>query len=244
LRCNLVDNDSYMDNTGIMVPRVNATHPLLQYGGQTPYYWVFGGCPVPRDFAMVAVQGGGGGLWTASHQWQTTALNAVAGVYNTDPDNNGNANNQSGNPNRTLFMPYGYYAVRDAGFLLASDLDYGRYMVGQVLNNMLNNAADSPPDAAPPAAYVTRLDGNFPNPFNPKTTIKFSLASAEHVTLSVYDISGRLVSTLVNEPVAAGQHSADWSGTDFAGHKVASGVYFAKMNAGDYSATERMVMLK
>jgi hypothetical protein len=86
---------------------------------------------------------------------------------------------------------------------------------------------------------VTSLAQNYPNPFNAKTNISFSLAEAGNVSLNVYDITGRLVTTLVDGQMDAGQHVVAWDGSS-----VSSGVYFYKLTAGDYSATKSMNLLK
>lgn len=88
------------------------------------------------------------------------------------------------------------------------------------------------------------MHGSFPNPFNPKTTISFALGNNEQVNLAVYDISGRLVKTLVDSKMVAGDHEVVWNGKDSNGQRVASGVYLYKMTAGDFSSTDKMLMLK
>jgi len=94
----------------------------------------------------------------------------------------------------------------------------------------------------PPTA--NRLEPNFPNPFNPYTTIRFSLASPGHALLQVYDVSGRLVKTLVEGGLPAGDHSVRWRGLNHQGVGVASGVYFCRLTSGGYTATSRMVLLR
>ena len=89
------------------------------------------------------------------------------------------------------------------------------------------------------------LRQNAPNPFNPTTTIRFSVpAGARDVSLRVYDTSGRHVTTLVERPLEAGDHAAVWDGTDASGGRVASGVYLYRLEAGGHEAHGRMVLLK
>jgi hypothetical protein len=90
----------------------------------------------------------------------------------------------------------------------------------------------------------TRLQGNYPNPFNPETTIRFSVKEATPVTIEIYNTKGQLVKTLINEAKEAGNHSVVWNGKDNSGRSVSSGVYFYKMNAGKYSSTKKMIMMK
>jgi hypothetical protein len=83
------------------------------------------------------------------------------------------------------------------------------------------------------------LGQNFPNPFNPSTTIKFELAKSSMVTLSVFDILGRVVSVLVNERRNAGVHEVKFDGSN-----LASGVYFYRLQAGDFVQSKRLLILK
>jgi len=88
------------------------------------------------------------------------------------------------------------------------------------------------------------LGQNSPNPFNPTTTISFTLPERELVTLSIYDAAGKLVRTLVNEVRAYGKNQVTWDGRDNAGVAVGSGVYFYRLAAGKFSESKKMVMLK
>jgi hypothetical protein len=99
--------------------------------------------------------------------------------------------------------------------------------------------ADSP--AAPLSNYLAQ---NHPNPFNPVTTISFGLKSPDGVTLRIYDAAGRRVRTLIDGAVPAGHHSAQWDGTDDAGQRVASGVYFYRMETSSFTKTRKMLVLK
>lgn len=83
------------------------------------------------------------------------------------------------------------------------------------------------------------LSQNYPNPFNPETNIKFSIPKFSSVKISIFDISGREVETLVNEKLSAGTYQADWNASNFS-----SGVYFYKIFAGDYFETKRMLLIK
>ncbi len=88
------------------------------------------------------------------------------------------------------------------------------------------------------------LIGAAPNPFNPSTTISYYIPNARHVELAIFDISGRLVDRLVSQTMVAGEHSVVWHGTDARGSRVASGVYFYRMTAGEIVDTKRMILIK
>jgi hypothetical protein len=88
------------------------------------------------------------------------------------------------------------------------------------------------------------LAQNTPNPFNPKTQIAFSLPESADVTLSVYDVAGRRVATLVDRNLPAGPYAVEWNGCSDNGEKVASGVYFYRLTAGEKETSRKMVLLK
>jgi hypothetical protein len=97
-------------------------------------------------------------------------------------------------------------------------------------------------DTAPGIGIV--LYQNFPNPFNPMTTIRFSLDSEETITLRIYDVSGSLVSTLINRRITPGVYSEVWQGKDANGQDLASGIYFYRLKAGDKAITKKMILLR
>ncbi len=96
--------------------------------------------------------------------------------------------------------------------------------------------------------FVNRLDHARPNPFNPVTTIDFSLAADGRATIRVFDAAGRVVRTLVDREVEAGPHAIVWNGTTDSGARAASGVYFVKMettgHTDTFRATRKLVLLK
>jgi hypothetical protein len=105
-----------------------------------------------------------------------------------------------------------------------------------------------------PVAGVTDRDGtlpksfsvsqNYPNPFNPTTTIEFDVPTKSQVTLTVYNVLGQKVKTLVNQEMAAGTFKTEWDGRGESGAPISSGIYFYKFEAGSYVMTKKMVMLK
>jgi len=132
---------------------------------------------------------------------------------------------------------YNAYPFAPSGIVYVADHPTGLYLFSVEGHTGQVTAAR----AAPPG---TTLAQNFPNPFNPSTSIAFELARRERVMLRVYDVRGRLVQTLVDEALAAGAHTASWSGVDASGQAVASGVYYYQLDAGPASLTRRMVLLK
>ena len=97
---------------------------------------------------------------------------------------------------------------------------------------------------------ITELNDNYPNPFNPTTNIKFSLKADSKVSLTIYNIRGQRVKTLVKDNMQAGYHSIVWNGNDESGKSVSSGVYFSKFDTierndgGRYTNIKKMILLK
>ena len=98
-------------------------------------------------------------------------------------------------------------------------------------------------DPVIPAAN-TALTGNYPNPFNPETTINYSVKNPAAVTITIYNLKGEKVRTLVNETKGNGFYKTGWNGKDDAGKAVTSGVYLYRMQAGNYVSTKRMMLMK
>ncbi len=94
-----------------------------------------------------------------------------------------------------------------------------------------------PSAVATPTSY--ELQQNYPNPFNPSTHIQFSIVDARTVTLKIYDILGREVATLVNERMNPGVYTVTWNAS-----RLSSGIYFARIEAGDFTAVRKIVLMK
>jgi hypothetical protein len=89
---------------------------------------------------------------------------------------------------------------------------------------------------------VTHLYSPFPTPFVRGVAIRYSLAAEGRVTLRVHDLAGRVVRTLANGVMRPGRYSLSWNGADDRGRELARGVYFCRFTAGDYRATEKLVL--
>jgi hypothetical protein len=109
-----------------------------------------------------------------------------------------------------------------------ADLDYST-----TANNDINNQE-----------LVNSLKGNYPNPFNPETTIKFSTAKDSKVSLKIYNIKGQLVKTLVNENLNAGTHQIVWKGKNNNNKSVSSGVYLYRLKSNKYVSVKKAILLK
>lgn len=109
----------------------------------------------------------------------------------------------------------------------------------------ISNASATGIDPEPFVPTQFALYQNAPNPFNPTTTIRYDVPSGSaHVTLSICDVSGRVVRTLVDRSETSGTHTVEWDGKDVVGENVSTGVYFYRLNAGSFTETKKMVFLK
>jgi len=85
---------------------------------------------------------------------------------------------------------------------------------------------------------------NYPNPFNPKTNIRFTLPSDSFVKLFIYDINGRVVNEIIHSNMVSGYYTTVWDGTNTIGAQVGSGVYFCRIQAGEFSSSQKLILLK
>ena len=136
-------------------------------------------------------------------------------------------------------LPNGYFSsgASDRVDLMANIMEY-----------FGKSQTATPTGAEEGGVLANRLGHAHPNPFNPLTTIGYSLAGRSSVTIRVYDLAGRVVRTLVDGETEPGEHKVVWDGTTAAGQRAASGVYFVRMEgtdeAGSFSLVGKAVMLK
>lgn len=186
----------------------------------------------------------------------------MVAAYNT-----GSGNQLSWDPNTEPDLQYyRVYRDTDPGFVPSVD----SYVEGTALTNWTdpsndggavyykitavdhadNESAPASPGVAtavPTPVVPTKfaLDQNIPNPFNPTTTIRYDVASGGgKVTLQIFDVSGRLVTTLIDRNVSEGQRSVVWNGSNNVGNPVATGTYFYRLTAPGFQQTRKMVLLK
>jgi hypothetical protein len=149
----------------------------------------------------------------------------TSAVYN-DPEDPGNPGSAQYPSKGTLRNDMGAYGGP------------GRALLG----SMPTAVEENTPKVKVPKALG--LDQNFPNPFNPSTTIKYELSEDTEVQLKVYTIRGKEVSTLVDGAQGAGAHSAHWNGRDDHGRKLSSGVYLYRLQVGENIVTKKMMLVK
>jgi hypothetical protein len=229
---------SYFDLTGgrlaggVVTPNVDAVpdanNPLWHTTWGDSFY-VFGGCPIINQFDVLEKAGTG---QYALQYPDYLGLPYYAGIYN-------NTINDGGYDVRTMWFGFSFMYIRDKE---EGEPIMRNQVVKDVVGWMQNPTNSDITEGEVPNAYS--LSQNFPNPFNPTTTIKFGLREKGLVTLKIYNVAGQLVKTLVNEVRDAGNYEITWDGSNNHDLKVASGVYFYKMNTKNFKETKKMVLLR
>jgi C1A family cysteine protease len=110
------------------------------------------------------------------------------------------------------------------------------------VGDVITGHPESLPAPSVPVDYA--LWQNYPNPFNPETTIGYALAQEGPVRLSIFNVTGQEVITLVDGHQTAGFHNTTWAGVDARGNHVSSGLYFCRLQAGEFAETKKMVLLR
>jgi len=227
-------DDSYFELTGgreaggVITPVITPTATGI-FTGLSPFY-AFGGCPIVNAFDVL----------------QTTANGVEALMYPDFESESYVAGIQSEQDNalmhkaRTMWLGFSWMYVRD--------MEATSPMIRNVLFNEIYEWFQGIPNSNITPADTPDLDNmlaqNVPNPFNPTTTIAFDIRKKGHVSLKIYNVAGQLVKTLVDDVLDAGSYSKEWTGTNNAGVKVASGVYFYSIEADNFTSTKKMVLLR
>lgn len=132
------------------------------------------------------------------------------------------------------------------------DITHGRYPDGTGYWEFFRTATPSETNVSQtgvdtdllsvPEAF--QLYPNYPNPFNPETTIEFNLPGSQRTVVKIYDALGREIVTLLNRELLPGKHRVSWTGEDAAGSRVSSGIYIYRVEAGEFQATGKMVLMQ
>ena len=140
-------------------------------------------------------------------------------------------------------QPYHSYTYATAWYTLtdSTGLSAYKYIVRAYVHFGTLTGVSEPIELVP---STFTLENNYPNPFNPSTTIRYNIPAAGYVRLRVFDVVGREVASLVDGVQSAGSYAVNWHGTDDAGRSVASGVYFYTLESLGQQTTKRMVLLK
>jgi len=135
------------------------------------------------------------------------------------------------NKNLTLKAPVGTVSIGGSGSGYVSKAGKREAAAAHAVETRSQTRVDTPEQV--------RLLGNYPNPFNPTTEVRFELPAATHVTLVVYDALGRKVARLLDQPLEAGRHQVRFDASG-----LPSGIYFYHIKAGDLTQTKQMMVVK
>jgi hypothetical protein len=179
------------------------------------------------------------------YSWQgLSELNFVERVMT--PDQNGTALDFSSSDTQIVNLAFvknntwEFFNLYVVAFI--QNLDDKEILQGTMLPlNMMTTDIDAEQTVLP---TETRLINSYPNPFNPSTKIEYSMKESNFVVMNIYNIMGQKVRTLVNSFIVAGEYSAIWDGRDDKGLQSVSGIYFVKMETGDFSSTKKLVLLR
>jgi hypothetical protein len=133
-----------------------------------------------------------------------------------------------------------YYLVKNDGSMGMHNAKYAVALLQKALGIYYTDVRQTNHEI--PKEYA--LKQNYPNPFNPSTNIEFSVPKQEHVKLEIYDILGKLVNTLMDREMSAGNYQVNWTGSSKDGSKVPSGIYLLRIQAGSFSSVKKMLMVK
>ena len=232
-------HDSYFELTGgriaggTVTPLVHTVNPGPNFNPMhEDSFYVDGGCAIINAFDVLGT--------TESSQYALEyppylATQYYAGVQNLSV-------NDFGQQVQTMWFGFSFMYIRDAS--VTPGIAMVRNRVMEAMISWMGNETEeniTPVDETPSAYKLTQ---NFPNPFNPSTTIMFDMRAKGHVSLKIYNVAGQLVRTLVNGVKDAGHHKLTWDGRNNSGVSVASGVYFYKMETTNFSQTKKMIMLR
>jgi len=132
----------------------------------------------------------------------------------------------------------------DAAARIIPLLEDGEVLRGFLPLNLDVDTVTAAPDDPHSLPSATAVLPNFPNPFNPMTTLRYQLRVASAVELGIYTVDGRLVRELVSGHRSAGYHSVVWDGRDDGGHEAPSGVYLSRLRAGEFQGMQKMHLIR
>jgi hypothetical protein len=225
-----LDNGNHVSAGEPLTPLLTGVSPAFIHAGVPDELIAFAGCPPVNDFDLLIPTG------TAVPHFNNSVSGKTYIIGQSTP-------NAAGSVARVVLSGLSYHHIHDVapGYPIARWEHLRDILI--LLQNVIPFATGVPDD---PQALANRLDANYPNPFNPVTTIRYTIAKPSHVTLRIYNIAGQLVRTVVDEVQTPRPEGfvVEWDGTTDKGSKVASGVYLYRLQAGDFDETRKMVLLK
>jgi len=198
--------------------------------------WIaYGGCPYFHQFDAVTVTG------SATQLAEFLDPNCVGGMY---PYAAATDNHDLQYNNDIVYLPYDFSFIYTGGCYGGSTGPLAART--KMLQDILLHFGHI---GLAPVVGVTPIDAvltvsNFPNPFNPRTTIEYNMPRPGHLAIRIFNLQGRLVRTLIDEPVPAGSRTVEWPGDDDQGRAVSSGVYFCETRALGETIVKKMAIVR
>ncbi|MBN1164737.1 MAG: T9SS type A sorting domain-containing protein [Candidatus Krumholzibacteriota bacterium] len=233
-----LDNGSYFDMTGgyiaggIISPLVTGeASGIFQFWGTPDNLCLWGGCPHIAEFDVLEPYGSAE-MQMCYPDYESEICGAVISQETL---------NSKGYSARVILEGFSFHLIRDCqGYSppararhLEEILDWFEHDTNPDITGNENGIP-----------FVTKLFQSYPNPFNPTTTIQFSLKEKSQVSIRVYNVAGQLVRILVDEIRKPGIYHINWDGRNSEGRLVSSGVYFYQFKTKDFVQTKKMVLLK
>jgi hypothetical protein len=228
---NLV-NDSHVLAGEPISPCLVAVGACFIHLGVPDSLIAYGGCPVINDFDVLQPAG----VSVSEFPYPNGSGDAV--ISSTAP-------NSAGSDARAILSGFSYHYIRDKRPIPPPGGPARVHHLLDILRWLINDL-DDPTGNDPRPVFANALKENYPNPFNPTTTIVYSIKEAGPVSLKIYNVAGQLVRTLVseNQTPSVANFKLTWDGRNDAGQSVSSGVYFYKLAAKNFTQTKKMVLLK
>ena len=208
---------AFSNSTGISLDRKGNSYITGQFGDTATFGNIQLDAGDSSNFFIAKYDGNGSCLW--AKQSAIIDSNSIAGGLRIASDTNGNS----------------YITGSFTGLLtIGNDIITGGDFIAKISNTVLGITTEKPT-----IPNYFNISQNYPNPFNPTTTISFLIPRTEFVSLKVYDLLGREVATLVNEEKLPGHYEVEFNGMN-----LPSGVYFYRLQAGNFSQTKKLLLLK
>jgi len=219
---------------------VGSYHSMLirtNVSGDTLWTRTYGGGGTPRGYSVQQANDGGF-IFLAS----ASAFGAGNyDLYVVKTDSNGNSGCNEGNTTAVVTTP-GITGSTPAISISSGGTSTNPATVvssGCIVNTLCTTVGVNEDEGSLSIPKEYKLAQNYPNPFNPSTTIKYSIPSSEFITLKVFDVLGNEVETLVNEEKSAGSYEVNFNASN-----LASGIYFYTLQAGKFTETKKLILLK
>lgn len=221
---------------GVVTPLVSGSlQPgLFAHGGVPDKFYTYGGCFVINSFDCLE-KSGDGSYALDYPAYQGRSYHAGISTCGANP---------AGYRVKTLWFGFSYMFVRDDVASMPEDRFEIAHDVFTWMASYTGDGCDFTRYLPPKQPWVLQ---NTPNPFNPSsqaTTVSFALHKGGYVEIKIYDVSGRLVRTLVKDSRLAGIYGVPWDGKNDRGSDVPSGIYFYRMKTGVFKATKKMVLVR